>query len=457
MFKHTFLSVAMAALLGYSSVTLAASDADLQAIRNEIAQLKQGYEQRIAELEQRVERAENAAKSGVSTASQGSQEARPASLSGSSDNSFNPAVALILSGTYATLQRADSPATGFAMSPNNTGYTRGMSLKESELGLSANIDAQYRGVATLALAPAGGVTVENAFVQGSANGLGMKLGRFFSGLGYLNEQHAHAWDFVDQPLAYRALWDNQLGEDGVQLKWLAPTDTFVELGAEMARGRGFPASDRNKNGIGSGVLFAHLGDDIGIEQSWRAGLSLHQTRRENATSNNVPDALNTVGGVSNGFSGNSRTVGLDGVWKYAPNGNTRGNTFKLQGEYFRRSESGVLTYDTAGANLADAYAVNQSAWYLQGVYQFQPSWRVGVRYDQLDSGNASIGAGLVGKIITNYGYQPTRWSTMLDYSPSEFARFRVQLNRDATRQGLIDHQLFLQYVMSLGAHGAHSY
>ena len=46
---------------------------------------------------------------------------------------------------------------------------------------------------------------------------------------------------------------------------------------------------------------------------------------------------------------------------------------------------------------------------------------------------------------------------MLDFNPSEFSRVRLQLAQDKSRQGVIDNQLFLQYQMSLGAHGAHNY
>ena len=46
---------------------------------------------------------------------------------------------------------------------------------------------------------------------------------------------------------------------------------------------------------------------------------------------------------------------------------------------------------------------------------------------------------------------------MLDFNPSEFSRMRLQFARDNARQGASDNQLFLQYQMSLGAHGAHSY
>jgi hypothetical protein len=375
------------------------------------------------------------------------------------ENAFNPAFSLILSGTYGNLQRDPAiPATGFAMNPN-PGHEQGFSLGESEMGISANIDPEYRGVATLSIAPAGGISVENAFVQTTSlgNGLNLKFGRIFSGLGYLNEQHAHAWDFTDQPLVYATLWNNQLNEDGVQLKWLAPTDMFVEVGGEAGKGRSFPGTERAKNGSGAGVLFAHIGDDIGIEQSWRIGASMHQTKQEKAPSAVVPDLLNTTGGVSDSFSGNSRTIGLDAVWKYSPNGNIRDRYIKVQGEYFRRRENGLLTYDTAGASVTDSYAVTQSGWYVQSVYQFMPRWRSGLRYDRLDPGVATVGALNTSNVIANYAYQPTRTTWMLDFSPSEFSRFRLQLAHDTSRKDLADNQLLVQYIMSLGAHGAHSY
>lgn len=453
MFKKTYLSVAIAALLCHPLAAIAASDADLQAIREQIQQLKQSYEQRISQLEQRLQQAETKQVEAVTPQTQ-QASVTPVQSAASSEGAFNPAVSLILAGTYGTL-RQTIPATGFAMSAN-PGHSQGFNLGESELGISANIDPDFRGVATISLLPAGSVSVENAFVQSSSlgNGLNLKFGRYFSGLGYLNEQHAHAWDFVDQPLVYASLWNNQLAEDGVQLKWLAPTDTFIELGGELGRGLNAPGTNRTKNGAGAGVLFAHIGDDIGIEHSWRAGVSMQQTRRVNAVSTGVPDLNNTAGGVSNSFSGDSRTTGLDFVWKYSPNGNTANRYLKLQGEYFQRRESGMLTYNLA---TTDTFSTTQSGWYLQSVYQFMPQWRTGLRYDQLDPGTASVGALNAANVIGNYGFNPSRATWMLDYSPSEFSRLRLQLARDNSRMGLPDNQLFVQYIMSMGAHGAHQY
>jgi hypothetical protein len=428
--RNTFLVAALC----FMPCAQAADDTDVQALREQVRQL----EQRIQQIE-----AQPAARHDHAT---------------SGSNASNPAISLILSGTYSRLGEDTAiPSTGFAMSPNNHDYSRSFSLGESELGIRANIDPMFSGVATIALAPDDGSSVENAYVQTTAlgNGFNLKMGRFFSGIGYLNEQHAHTRDFTDQPLVYRTLWDNQLGDDGMQLKWLAPTDIFVELGAELGRGRSHPGTNRkNTNGAAATALFLHVGDDLGTSHNWRAGVSYHQTRRVDASSDNVPDLPGTAGGVSNSFTGDSRTTGLDFVWKYAPDGNTTVTHFKLQAEYFRRHQDGLLTYNSA---TTDSYRVTQSGWYVQGVYQFMPRWRAGLRYDRLDSGRAEVGALNSGNVISDYHYMPTRNTLMIDFSPSEFSRLRLQLAQDKSRADFTDNQLFLQYIMSLGAHGAHRF
>ena len=52
---------------------------------------------------------------------------------------------------------------------------------------------------------------------------------------------------------------------------------------------------------------------------------------------------------------------------------------------------------------------------------------------------------------------PRKNTLMLDFSPSEFSRFRLQFAQDRARMGVIDNQWFLQYQVSLGAHGAHKF
>jgi hypothetical protein len=54
-------------------------------------------------------------------------------------------------------------------------------------------------------------------------------------------------------------------------------------------------------------------------------------------------------------------------------------------------------------------------------------------------------------------FKPRRDSVMLDWSNSEFSRLRLQFARDRAMMGITDKQMTLQYIMSLGAHGAHKF
>jgi hypothetical protein len=377
---------------------------------------------------------------------------------GTGANAFNPAMSLILSGLYT--RTSQDPAryaiTGFQLPLGAEAGpgSRGFGLAESELGFAASIDPWLRGAANISLHPDDTVSVEEAYIQTTSlgNGLQLKAGRFFSGVGYLNSQHSHTWDFVDNPLAYQALLGTQYGDDGVQLTWLAPTDQFIEMAAELGRGRNFPGGDNSHNGAGMMALYVHTGGDIGDSHSWRAGASLLNAR----ATDQALLGLNAAGGtVTDAFSGNTRVAVVDAIWKWAPNGNATRTSFKLQGEYLRSTRDGSLVYDLAQVNSMGAYRVVQSGWYLQAVYQFLPGWRLGLRTEELDAGRPDFGANT--GLLAVGDYRPRKNTLMVDFNASEFSRLRLQFAQDRSRQGLTDSQIFLQYQMSLGAHGAHSY
>ena len=473
MFKRNLIAAAVA--LAFSAPALA-QDAELAKIRDEIRQMKEGYERRIDALEKRLAEAE--AKAGKadqvekSAAASAEIAAAAASSRPASENSFNPAVSMVLQGTYASTSQDPNRyrINGFVPSGGEVGPPkRSFGLGETELAIAANIDPYFRGVAIAALAPEGGAEVEEAYFQTLAlpSGFTVKGGRFLSSIGYLNEQHQHTWDFQDTPLAYKAFLGGQLRQDGLQAKWIAPTDLLIEVGAEVSSGDQFPGSDRNKNGIGGTSVFAHVGGDAGVSTAWRTGVSYLRTSPQNRAYASDVDALGAP--VVNSFTGRSRLWVADGVLKWAPNGNSTSTNFKLQGEYFRRMEDGQLTYDdTSGSNLfggpvMGAFDSRQSGWYLQGVYQFMPRWRAGYRYDRLNFGtvNNGIVQGGLGPTAADFSllspYSPTRDTLMLDWNPTEFSRLRFQLASDKSRQGATDNQFFVQYIYSLGAHGAHKF
>ncbi len=463
--KRTLIASGILMMLG----TPAHAADDLAAIRQEIQQMKASYEARIQQLETRLAQTEAATKQADKKAEQADTKAEQASQvaavaaqpAPSRESAFNPAISLILSGTmnHSSLSPSTYAIGGFIPSGTEVApNARGFSLGESELAISSNIDPDYRGNFVLAMAPDNTVGIENAFVQtlGLGHGLSAQAGRFYSSIGYLNNIHAHAWDFTDAPLVYKSFLGNQYADDGIQVKWLAPTDSLlVELGAELGSGRSFPATTKDKNGTVAGAVFAHVGGDYDESNSWRAGLSYLGTGAQDRT---YADVNATGAATSNAFSGKSKTWVGDFIWKWAPNGNATVHSLKVQGEYMHRNEDGDLTCTGCVASGTGAYNSSQSGWYLQSVYQFMPHWRVGLRHDGMSSGSVALGAGLnAADFPLLAAYSPSRNTAMVDYSPSEFSRFRVQYARDASRPTQIDNQFSLQYITSLGAHGAHTF
>ncbi|UCH53923.1 MAG: hypothetical protein JSW09_03800 [Pseudomonadota bacterium] len=425
--RSNLLSVAV------STALLAVSFAVLGADMSDHAR----HEQQLQDLDQRVRALESGGQSKTTTDGK------------STSNAFNPAISLILDGTYSHFsQNVDTYGLpGFPLAAETGPGKQGLSLGESELVMSANIDDKFYGSFTAALTPENEVEVEEAFFETLALGGGFtaKAGRFLSSIGYLNSVHAHAWDFVDQPLAYRALLGGQYGDDGAQLRWVAPTDLFIALGAELFRGDSFPAGGAARDGRGTRVAYLKMGGDLGATASWLAGVSRLDAEADNrATGDETAPDL---------FTGTSKLTIADVVWKWAPDGNPKRTYVKLQAEYFWRDEDG--TFDPASSGTPLDYRGSQQGGYVQGVYQFIPRWRVGLRYDRLKAD--AVDAALAGTVLDSQGHHPTRVSAMIDWSHSEFSRLRLQFNRDESRAETTDNQWYLQYVMSLGAHGAHAY
>jgi len=453
---------ALAALL--CAVWPAASHAtnDVAGLKAELDALKADYATRIATLEARIAELES---SRAEVASAPPAPAPSADTSGrTSTSAFNPAISVILGGSYNNLSQdpADYQIAGFLPAGDEVGPgERSFNLGESELTLSANVDPYFSGSITMAMSADNELGVEEAFFRTIAlpSGLSLKGGRFFSGFGYLNEVHGHAWDFVDQPVVYQAFFGGQRRQDGLQLKWVAPTDLLLEFGAETGNGDAFPGTRRSANGLNGVTLFAHAGGDIGDSLAWRGGVSWLDLRAEDRAYEDV----NSLGDpVENAFTGTSRTWIADATLKWTAQGDPLRRYVKLQGEYMRRTENGQLAYDITGQALGDSYSTTQDGWYVQGVYQFRPRWRTGVRYDSLDSGSPQIGLVDTGQLSAEdfpllAPASPSRTTIMLDWSPSEFSRLRAQYAWDDARDTVTDEQFFLQYIHALGAHGAHKF
>jgi len=470
--KVTFhVSAAACAAVLLPSIGQAASDADVEALRAELARVKADYAERLAKLEAQIAQlqpnpdvAATAAVDQAVAAPPVTPEAAQVPQATRSAATFNPAISLILAGNYANLSNSpeDYAIQGFIPAGDEIGPgERGFNLGETELTISASIDPYFMGAMTVAITPENEIEIEEAYFRTLALGEGftVKGGQFFSSLGYLNEIHGHAWDFVDQPLVYQAFFGGQMAVQGLQLKWIAPLDFLVELGVESGNGDYFPGTRQDQNGLNGVIAYGHVGGDLGDSVAWRAGLSYIDL---DAEGREFEDRNAAGEDVLNAFSGSSETWVADAELKWTAQGDPRRRYVKLQGEYMQRKEDGDLSYTDAVSSLDGRYSSDQSGWYLQGVYQFLPRWRFGARYDSLDAGNTRIGLvqdGLLaaGDFPLLLPGSPQRTSLMLDWSPSEFSRLRAQYAWDDASAGSTDEQFFLQYIHALGAHGAHKF
>ncbi len=421
----------------------AVETANIDVLRKELSEIKQAYEARISVLEERIESLEylpqkSSALADVVVPKVSAVQEKP--------NDFNPSIGVVLTGTASSFSRDnDSAIPGFILGEEASLGEDGFSVGETEFNAKANIDDKFFGNYTLAVADENGSTeveLEEAWFETLALSQGLKLrgGRFFSGIAYRNQFHRHADDFVDRPLPYRVFLNGQYLDDGIQLSWLAPTDLFIEVGAEWLRGAKFPAGGSGGDGKGAWSLFGRAGGDVGVSHSWQAGLSWLSAR-----------AKDRVSADDDGFDGDVDLAIVDGVWKWAPHGNLYRTNLKLEGALFWQNQDGMFAPGGGGSL---AYDEDQWGGYLEGVYQFMPQWRAGMRYARLDADDP--GSAFSGTSLDTLGVSPKIYAAMLDWSNSEFSRLRLQYSRDDSDIKPVD-RFYLQYIMSLGAHGAHRF
>lgn len=392
-----------------------------------------------------------------------------------SGNEFNPAISLILDGYYAD-HHDEFELPGFQLGGEAGLPEKGFGLGHTELTISANIDDSFYGSASIALHEHDGETeteLEEAFVEtlGLGHGFTLKGGRFFSHFGYLNSQHEHAWDFADAPLVYAAMFGNHLSDEGVQARWLAPTDMFFEVGVEITRGDNFPAGENS--GTEGKVLFAKLSGDFSMNASWQLGASAYQseffsrsadTHDHGGEDEHDHDHEEDAHGAFTIEDGEVEVAGVDAVFKWAPTGNSREQQLVLQAEYLQRKETGTVHFLEEVNDLLADYDGKQDGYYVQAVYRFMPGWRAGVRYDSVEADNRFVELEANGVDLeefleeTEFGNNDpiTRRTFMVDWSRSEFSRIRFQYGY-LDMPDTSDELFLIQYTMSLGAHGAHRY
>ncbi len=297
--------------------------------------------------------------------------------------------------------------------------------------------------------------VEKFFLQTRTlpAGFQARMGRFASQVGYLNEQHPHADDFVERPALYRAFLGHHYFDDGLRLNWTAPTPFLLQFGAESFTGKKLTPDSPSRARAGVNTLTVKVGADIGANQAWQAGVSLLRNRRASyaddhhdaAVMDHADEQTHVEHAESHGhgaaFSG-PRLYMFDLAWKWAPNGNPRAQQVRLVFEHARLS----------GLPIPALAQLRQEGSSLALVWRFRPDWEAGVRADRLRAAYAHADHADPASL--------NEQSAMLVYKPSHKQALRLQWTTNRNAQGFdlaARRVVALQYVVAFGTHGAHPF
>ena len=336
----------------------------------------------------------------------------------------------------------------------------GLNLRHVELHLSGDVDPYFRAWAIGALSE-DSAELEEAVIQTTClpGGLQVQAGKFFSNFGRINAQHSHEWDFVDQPLVFQlTLGDHGLNEKGVQLSWLAPTPFHLLVGGEAMHGENeqmfhhlddeqLPREAGPRLWVAWAKCAPNLPDPHGLQLGISAARGVHQEAHDG----------DADGANDHWLDGHSTFWGVDMVYKYdSPQPYGQGDLV-VQGEYiFREKDLSVAQHDLNAALVGCDRIDRQDGYYVHATYGFLPRWRAGMRWEQVGLTNQSrYPDGSSSDFADSH-----RLTGMLDFTPSEFSRLRVQIGRGTFELDDGDEsvwQIFVQWTISLGTHGAHTF
>jgi len=295
---------------------------------------------------------------------------------------------------------------------------RGFNFNYAEVALHSVVDPYFDADVIFHIR-SDALEVEEAYVttRELPYGLRVKAGKFRSGFGRINAIHQHAWNFTSQPLVYEALIGVEgINSAGLQMQWIAPTDTYLMVGAEAMQ-KLTPESPNEENNLYIGYVKSSV--DIG-DTSILGGVSLARSKYfEDEAASIINDS---------DIYGAELTIKtfLDSY-----------SSLTLQSELLSRTQKTAIG------------DVTQAGMYGELVYKINSNYSTGVRYDSLY------------KNLYNQPDDLERYTAILEYKPFEFSKIRLQFTRDKSKEfngkRKDINEVLLGITIEAGAHGAHAF
>ena len=300
-----------------------------------------------------------------------------------------------------------------------------LEMHESEIGLQAIIDPYARGDFFISFGEEG-VNLEEGYITFTALPAGFvaKVGKMRSAFGKVNTLHNHVLPWVDRPLVSTNLVGGEDGIDdaGFSIERIlpAPKGIFLEATGQLFRGDSadvFTAAQRSDVST-----VAHLRGYKDITESTNLDLGLSYARGHNDAGANLalnPDFV-------------TQLYGIDATLRWKPLRRSIYHSFVARSELIWSQRQELPREQRA------------FGFYTSGDYQLGRRWFAGGRFDWSDRSRFDN--------LTDKGAAAT-----VTYWPSEFSQLRGEYRFTHYAENRDSHELLMQLIFSLGAHGAHPF
>ncbi len=422
----------VAALAEPPSGESAGQEATAQSLKQEIDQLKQDFNARMAALESRLAAIEGGAQAGTPAAAPAAAGTQAtADVPQGAQGAGGPGGALPVYGNASAASKIFNPDIAVignflgAAGKNDVRPEPALQMPESELSLQAIVDPYARADFFLSFGEEG-VDLEEGFITFPTlpGGLLAKVGKMREAFGKVNTLHTHMIPWADRPLVTENLVNGEegLSDAGVSVARLIGNPwIFLEATGQVFRGDSgdvFTSSQRSDlSYLGHLRAYHDLSEstnlDIGGSYSWGH------------------NASGVVDGVDEG-NFNTQLIGFDATLRWRP---LRRSIYH---SFVGRSEM-VWSQREQPSGRQDA-----SGFFVSGDYQLGRRWFTGVRFDRSDRAyDATLHD--IGQSVT------------LTYWPSEFSQVRGQYRRTDYADGPTANEVLFQLMFNIGAHGAHPF
>jgi hypothetical protein len=407
----------MLVILGWSAAAFAQAppadelrqaQAEVERLKQELAQLREQYDARLTALEQKL--------NGLATAAP-QAPAEPVAMAlpvqpgapGQGAKVFNPDIAVIANFVGAAGNNLNSTQPTFG-------------LNEVETSFQAIVDPYARADFFLSAGPEG-LEVEEGFATFNTlpGRLLLKVGKMRAQFGKANTMHSHTLPWIDRPLVTQNLVGGEEGisDPGISVSRLINNPhIFLEATGEAyyAADEVFQSSERSRLAyVGRLRAYRDLteGTNLDVGASFAYG----------------PDGTSPLALIGGDLR--KQLFGFDATLRYRP----------LRRAIYRRFQARTefVWSQPLGTGRPEETAMG---FYGSGEYQFARRWFAGLRFDR--------SAQAFDPSIVDKG-----GSFFMTYWPSEFNQIRGQYRYTQYGDGVIGNEFLFQFLFSIGAHGAH--